>query len=296
MGDPAALQEAIQRARQLAAKIGQPPNKRTSEELSGNDNRSDTPNNNQQYQSSGTSKHEPVDYGAILKKARMDRGELSPASDGNNDNNNGVEKNNTNSNGSLNNDVTYGSGSSNYNNQTNSRNYDNAEPINNYYNTSVGRADKSAGPVSYQHGPTIAAAPLDIYSNSGGRLLPTSDHGSNDYGTVNQNKIDILIPQQVIGLVIGKGGENIKRIQNETGATVRVDPSTMDEQGNKMCNINGSADSVKRASTLVNDIIENALVSRKFNYLNLFALFFHESSWKLLSFVSKDPVIQAARA
>lgn len=285
MGDPAALQEAIQRARQLAAKIGQPPNKRGSDELASNDsNRSDT--NTNQYQSShkqdsGSSKHEPVDYGAILKKARMERGESSPNSD-NNDNSNGANNNTTdnNKNANMNSNGTSNNDDSPYGGYQ-TRNYNNSSESNNYYNTSIGRADKSAGPVSYQHGPTTAT-PLDIYSNLTNpmgttRLLPPSDShphttsGSSDYGTVNQNKIDILIPQQVIGLVIGKGGENIKRIQNETGATVRVDPSTMDEQGNKMCNINGSADSVKRASTLVNDIIENALVSKNLS-TRLFAL------------------------
>lgn len=82
-------------------------------------------------------------------------------------------------------------------------------------------------------------------------------------GGVPEEKIEITIPHAVIGLVIGKGGENIKRIQNETGATVRVDPNTIDEKGNKICTITGTKQAVDEAHSQVANVIENAATNKR---------------------------------
>lgn len=82
-------------------------------------------------------------------------------------------------------------------------------------------------------------------------------------GGTQDEKIEIIIPHAVIGLVIGKGGENIKRIQNETGATVRVDPNTVDEKGNKVCTITGTKQAVEEAHSQVANVIENAATNKR---------------------------------
>lgn len=74
----------------------------------------------------------------------------------------------------------------------------------------------------------------------------------------SEDRIEIIIPHAVIGLVIGKGGENIKRIQNESGATVRVDPQIVDEKGNKVCIITGTAQAVEEAHLAVQNVIDSA--------------------------------------
>lgn len=101
----------------------------------------------------------------------------------------------------------------------------------------------------------------------GGGMLPMSGIGGGGGGNYSRgasdDKIDIIIPHAVIGLVIGKGGENIKRIQNETGATVRVDPNTVDEKGNKVCTITGTRQAVEEAHNQVANVIENASTNKR---------------------------------
>lgn len=87
--------------------------------------------------------------------------------------------------------------------------------------------------------------------------------GERSGGSSADEKIEIIIPHAVIGLVIGKGGENIKRIQNETRATVRVDPNTVDDKGNKVCTITGTKQAVEEAHSQVANVIENAATNKR---------------------------------
>ena len=47
-----------------------------------------------------------------------------------------------------------------------------------------------------------------------GRMADGSSGGSNPYslGGTNSKSIDVMLPSAKCGLVIGKGGENIKRV------------------------------------------------------------------------------------
>lgn len=206
MGDQAALQEAIQRARQLAAKISQnAPVKRTASELDDHssigtvkvtlayEKPPNSDNNN--------SKRDQRDSSSHRERGRDPDRESSPP---------------------------YISHNNNVNNNINSNNNSNAH----------GRGGSGAG----------------NYSMLGGNGYSS---GSAD------DRIEIIIPHAVIGLVIGKGGENIKRIQNETGATVRVDPNTVDEKGNKVCTITGTKKAVEEAHIQVSSVIENAATNKR---------------------------------
>lgn len=84
-----------------------------------------------------------------------------------------------------------------------------------------------------------------------------SEYGSSRGGGGGANA-EVAVPPQYIGLVIGKGGESIKRIQAETGCKVQFDTQKNDERGNKICQISGPPDCVKRAEELIEDIIKNA--------------------------------------
>lgn len=103
---------------------------------------------------------------------------------------------------------------------------------------------------------------------SSGYSMPLSGANAYPRGS-NEEKIEIIIPHAVIGLVIGKGGENIKRIQNESGAIVRVDPNTVDEKGNKVCTITGTKQAVDEAHAQIANVIENAGSERKRSRMQL---------------------------
>ena len=68
------------------------------------------------------------------------------------------------------------------------------------------------------------------------------------------------MPRSMIGVVIGKGGEMIKKIQQESGARIQFRPE--DELGgpNRMCNISGSQEQTQAAYNLVQELVENTAV------------------------------------
>lgn len=87
--------------------------------------------------------------------------------------------------------------------------------------------------------------------------------GPNEYGSSRPGTQEIPVPAQFVGLVIGKGGESIKRIQAETGCKVQFDTSKTDDKGNTVCQISGPMDCQRRAEDLIKEIIENATNHKK---------------------------------
>jgi far upstream element-binding protein len=84
---------------------------------------------------------------------------------------------------------------------------------------------------------------------------------TNDYGTMRGgNTVEVPVSPQYIGLVIGKGGENIRRIQQESNAKVQFDTTKSDLNGNKLCIVSGTPDAVNRAVDMVKEIIDMGMV------------------------------------
>ena len=93
-----------------------------------------------------------------------------------------------------------------------------------------------------------------------------SNHSNhNEYGgSMGQNYLEIPVSPQFIGLVIGKSGENIKRISHETGAKVVVDVQKTDSTGNKLCQISAMNPSqLNMAAEMVRDILNNAMNNKR---------------------------------
>lgn len=89
-------------------------------------------------------------------------------------------------------------------------------------------------------------------------------NSNSEYGSMPQNYIEIPVSPQYIGLVIGKSGENIKRISQETGAKVTVDVSKTDSNGNKLCQISAlNLQSVNLAADMVREILDNAMNNKR---------------------------------
>lgn len=86
---------------------------------------------------------------------------------------------------------------------------------------------------------------------------------TNEYGSSRPGHMELPVPANLIGLVIGKGGDNIKRVQQETGTKVQFDANRIDDDGNKVCTITGQPHMVERAAQMVQEIIENAQVRFK---------------------------------
>ena len=56
-----------------------------------------------------------------------------------------------------------------------------------------------------------------------GRNVQGSARSSQDYKPFVPRIVEIRIPAEFIGAVIGKGGETIQAIQKETGAIINID-------------------------------------------------------------------------
>ncbi|XP_050528934.1 far upstream element-binding protein 3 isoform X2 [Daktulosphaira vitifoliae] len=87
-------------------------------------------------------------------------------------------------------------------------------------------------------------------------------NGSNsDYGNHSGygGKVEVGVPKQVVGLVIGKGGDMIKKIQAETGAKVQFINLNEDTPDDRRCLITGAPDQVAEAKQRIDSLVDSAL-------------------------------------
>ncbi|CAF0953418.1 unnamed protein product [Rotaria sordida] len=90
-----------------------------------------------------------------------------------------------------------------------------------------------------------------------GKMAEGGPIGINPYsmGGTNIKSIDVMLPSAKCGLVIGKGGENIKRVSEEFGVKMYVAQDTTDIDGieHKPLKMTGEADKVERAKQYILD-------------------------------------------
>ena len=63
----------------------------------------------------------------------------------------------------------------------------------------------------------------------------------------------------VSGVIIGKGGEMIKKIQTETGARLQFQQSNMPNE--QVCRISGKGEQITEARRMILDLIDSVMVS-----------------------------------
>ncbi|CAH1787646.1 unnamed protein product, partial [Owenia fusiformis] len=63
------------------------------------------------------------------------------------------------------------------------------------------------------------------------------------------------IPDRMVGLVIGKGGEQITRLQADSGCKVQIAPDS-GGMPNRPCTLTGSAEAIDAAKRIINQIID----------------------------------------
>lgn len=72
------------------------------------------------------------------------------------------------------------------------------------------------------------------------------------------------MPRAAVGVVIGKGGDMIKKIQSETGARLQFQQVMDDGPGDRRCLLTGNPDQVEEARQRIEDLIDSVLVSHLF--------------------------------
>ncbi|CAF2398497.1 unnamed protein product [Rotaria sp. Silwood2] len=100
----------------------------------------------------------------------------------------------------------------------------------------------------------------DIISR--GKMTESGSTSINPYsmGGTNIKTIDVMLPSAKCGLVIGKGGENIKRVSEEFGVKMYVVQDSADVDGieHKPLRIMGESDRVERAKQYVLDSLSKS--------------------------------------
>lgn len=69
------------------------------------------------------------------------------------------------------------------------------------------------------------------------------------------------VPRVAVGVVIGKGGDMIKKIQDQTGARVQFLQAEGDEPVDRVCMLLGNVDQINEAKERVEQLISDVLVS-----------------------------------
>ena len=81
-------------------------------------------------------------------------------------------------------------------------------------------------------------------------------HGGPPHGG---DSMEIFVPKLSVGVVIGKGGEMIKKIQAETGCRLQFVQTKNDGPGDRVCIIQGSKQQVDDGKRMIEDLIENVM-------------------------------------
>ena len=77
-------------------------------------------------------------------------------------------------------------------------------------------------------------------------------------GDGGHKNLVLSVPRPAVGVIIGKGGDMIKKIQGETGACVQFlqdDGQSVD----RTCSISGPPDKVQEAAGMIKDLINSAI-------------------------------------
>ncbi|KAG0172823.1 Far upstream element-binding protein 1 [Apophysomyces sp. BC1015] len=84
-----------------------------------------------------------------------------------------------------------------------------------------------------------------------------SSYGPSSAGSMIQE--ECAVPNHIVGLVIGKGGENLKKIERMSGAKVQFTADTGDVE--RRVNMTGEADQVKIARDMIQQVVDDARVT-----------------------------------
>lgn len=86
------------------------------------------------------------------------------------------------------------------------------------------------------------------------------DGGGGGAGGVDKVNDSIYVPSEAVGMIIGKGGETIREMQNNTGCKINVSQSSGPGEVEREIGLVGSRDAINRAKLVIEEKVE-AVVS-----------------------------------
>ncbi|CRK93323.1 CLUMA_CG006864, isoform A, partial [Clunio marinus] len=103
-------------------------------------------------------------------------------------------------------------------------------------------------------------------NNYNNRHQDRGDHGGGHGGGGNYGggppggeQMEIFVPKLAVGVVIGKGGDMIKKIQAETGCRLQFLQTKNDGPGDRRCVIQGTKQQVDDGKRMIEDLIESVM-------------------------------------
>jgi far upstream element-binding protein len=75
------------------------------------------------------------------------------------------------------------------------------------------------------------------------------------YGPPSSLAYIIPVPDDIVGLIIGKGGETIRQLSTESGAKIQVAIKEVTETGMRNVFVEGPDDKYRKAKEMIDDII-----------------------------------------
>ncbi|CAG8726927.1 14424_t:CDS:10, partial [Acaulospora morrowiae] len=90
------------------------------------------------------------------------------------------------------------------------------------------------------------------YGGGGGHYGPPSGHyGGPPGGKSSQDGITIQVPNDSVGLIIGKGGETVRALQQQSGARIQIEPVHGVPPAERNVQITGSSENIAIAKQLI---------------------------------------------
>ncbi|GBP72540.1 Far upstream element-binding protein 1 [Eumeta japonica] len=100
-------------------------------------------------------------------------------------------------------------------------------------------------------------AEKDLQFNAGPRPYDDPYQQQEQGNGLATNSAEVLVPKIAVGVVIGRGGDMIKKIQAETGCRVQFHQERDEGPGDKRCYLQGKPHQVDQARQMIEDLIES---------------------------------------
>ncbi|KMU77268.1 far upstream element-binding protein 2 [Coccidioides immitis RMSCC 3703] len=98
-----------------------------------------------------------------------------------------------------------------------------------------------------------AMASADRFASRGPHEPPGRQPG---YGEDENSSTQMMVPDRTVGLIIGRGGETIKDLQDRSGCHVIIAPEDKSLNGLRPVNLNGAPRAIQRAKDLILEVVE----------------------------------------
>ncbi|ORZ23650.1 hypothetical protein BCR42DRAFT_139821 [Absidia repens] len=104
------------------------------------------------------------------------------------------------------------------------------------------------------------------------------DGGGGGYGRSDGGAVDtVRIPKEFVGLIIGRGGETVRALQEESGARIVVDKYGDPHADQKTLTIHGTPETIAIAKDLITEKVESGQVHHRF--FLFFFLYIRAGEW-----------------